>query len=340
LIKLDRDEEATALLDRQASIQMSGPGARASHHANLSTLAERRGDLDTARDHLLTALSISAQSGRRSAEASYHERLRDLAQKRNDFAAYIEHNTAQARIREEIYGRETTQRLALLEAERKAEMERQERERERALLYGALPKSVAERMLRGEKISGDHFEDAAILFADIVDFTRNTSDLHPGDVVTFLDELFASFDAICERHSVIKVKTIGDSYMCFKGDSSPLTNAEAVSAVAVEFLAHVSYITYPSTANTAPLRMRIGIHIGPATAGVLGTQRLQYDVWGDTVNVASRMESHGEPGRIHVSEAFADALKGEKAFEVVERGTIEIKGKGPMTTYWLEGIQA
>jgi len=335
LLGLHRYDDAKDMMQRHSLMAMDKPGTRAMHHANHAMLSTYLGDLETAREQWITALEIANEAGLRSAAADYHMQLRDLAQQRNDLAAYVEHNIEHARLAEEIRGKEATQKIAMMEAERKIEQVERERAKERALLYGALPKSVADRMIRGEKVSGDHFEAAAVLFADVADFTRNTSALHPSDVVTLLDELFAVVDAICEGHAVVKVKTIGDTYMCFKGDASPAENAQAIDAVALEIHAHVSIRTYPNTANHIPLRMRIGLHIGPATAGVLGTQRLQYDVWGDTVNVASRMESTGEPGRIHISASFAQALI-NAPYSIVPRGEVEIKGKGAMTTYWLE----
>jgi class 3 adenylate cyclase len=277
----------------------------------------------------------------------YHELLRDLAQKRNDFAGYIEHNKEHQRITEEIRGKEATQRLAMMEAERKMEGERRERDKERALLYGALPESVATRILRGEKVTGDHFEHAAVLFIDVASFTTHTATMQPGDVVLLLEDLFSRMDNICDQHGAVKIKTIGDSYMCFRGDGAEAENALSIARVALD-VARTPF-TWP---DGSPLIVRMGAHIGAATAGVIGTQRLQYDVWGDTVNVASRMESHGEPGRIHVSEVFATALRSvdggqwtvddnndsmtSDSMTLFKRGSISIKGKGPMTTYWLE----
>jgi adenylate cyclase len=154
--------------------------------------------------------------------------------------------------------------------------------------------------------------------------------------------IFNAIDAICTTHDVIKIKTIGDSYMCFRGDADASTNARSVARVALDVL-QVAPSVAPSVApgvafkwpNGETIRFRAGIHIGPATAGVIGTQRLQYDVWGDTVNVASRMESTGEPGRIHVSDAFAQHLAAD-ALTLIPRGLVDIKGKGAMQTYWLE----
>ena len=344
LIDIGQYENATDLLDRQSRMHMDNPAVRAAHSGNRAKIAEHMEDLDDARDHLVEALAIATETGLRSFAAETHKSLRDLAQKRNDFAGYIEHNNEFNRISEEIRGKDATQKMAMMEAERRLAAERREREKERALLYGALPKSVADRMIRGEDVTGDYFDQAAVLFFDVAGFTANTSDMPPTDVVKMLETIFRTIDGVCDAHSVIKVKTIGDSYMCFRGDADIATNATSVAHVALEVLQQE--FTWP---HGDPLRFRAGIHLGGATAGVIGTQRLQYDVWGDTVNIASRMESQGEPGRIQVSEAFASALRlvpgasSESHGTSLEpgtwnlelRGDVEIKGKGMMTTFWL-----
>jgi class 3 adenylate cyclase len=261
-----------------------------------------------------------------------------LAQKRNDFAGYIEHNNEYQRITEEVRGRDATLKMAMMEAERNMEGERREREKERALLYGALPESVANRMLRGEDVSGDHFDHASVMFLDVVGFTTNAHDLEPRVVTNVLDDVFNAIDEICATHNVTKIKTIGDAYLAvaFPHDDQSTEQNIASVALAIQQL----QFTWP---NESPLQFRIGLHSGPVVAGVIGKQRLQYDVWGDTVNTASRMESASEPGRIHISEAFATLMPAtsagdsfERPLQVMERGEIDIKGKGTMTTYWLE----
>ncbi len=336
LFRLERFDEAAAFLRRHGSMQVENPRSRITNSFHAATLAEHRNELDEAQRHLTAALMLSTEAGLRDTMAGSHDRLRDLAQKRNDFAAYIEHNNEYNRINEEIRGKEATQKLTMMEAQRTMDAAMRERDKERALLYGALPKSVADRMIRGEDVSGDHFDNAALMFIDIVGFTSHTSHMPPSNVVKLLENIFRTLDALCDEHNVVKIKTVGDSYMCFRGDADASTNALSVARVALAVLQH------PGTWPTGePLHVRIGIHIGPATAGVIGTQRLQYDLWGDTVNVASRMESTSEPGRIHISEALAKALN--KALEnalneahIVPRGTMDIKGKGMMQTYWLE----
>lgn len=334
--------EAAKLLDLQESMQMYSPAIRAEHMANRATLAEHHDNLNAARAYLEQARDIVAESGDLEYGAAYHLRLRDLAQKNNDFARYIEHNTEHHRMIEEIRGREVIQRMTMMEASRTMEAERRQRERERALLYGALPQSVADRMIRGERVTSDHFPLASVIFLDIVDFTTISDRIPPGHVVHLLEQIFSTLDGVCKIHGVTKIKTIGDCYMAVH-----FTDVHAATLCAVEMRSAMNalHVTMPtelgdtSWTNTIDeLHVRIGIHCGPVTAGVIGTERLQYDVWGDTVNVASRMESTGQAGCIHVSSEFAARISDNLPREIrlKPRGEIEVKGKGLMTTYWLE----
>jgi class 3 adenylate cyclase len=273
-----------------------------------------------------------------------------MALAHNDLASYVEHNNEFVRINDEINGKDTATRLAMQDAERKIESQRKEYEKQLAVLHATLPKDVADRVARGEIVS-DAFNHAAVLFADVVGFTTHSTAMTAREVAAILDQLFARFDDICKQHHVLKVKTIGDAYLCFKGDGTAEENASAIGSVALEILK--AGITWPSG---EPLTLRIGLHSGPVTAGVIGTERLQYDIWGDTVNTASRMESTSEAVRIHVSEAFAlllspgpshlrergasTAIRVSSQFPIPsslrERGALEIKGKGQMQTYWLD----
>jgi len=362
LLDLGDVDEARSLLEQQAGMPMEDPAVLAEHEANRARLTEHQGELTQAHEHLQRALEITSRAGLRARSIVHHKQLRDLAQKRNDFAGYIEHNTEYLRIIDEIRGKETTQRIAMMDAERRMEAERRERDKERALLYGALPESVATRMLRGEVVSGDHYESASVLFLDIVDFTSISDRISPGHVVLLLDRIFSVLDAVAEQHGVTKIKTIGDSYMAVvfdvEGSGVQESNSQLRAAnAALEMRRSISG-TLPDLPESLRehlpdrIQVRIGIHCGPVTAGVIGTKRLQYDVWGDTVNVASRMESTGEPGRIQVSAAFAEQLlllrsvaekegtansNSQQQQKLTERGEVSVKGKGLMTTYWLEG---
>ena len=340
-IELLNIELAETVMDKQAGLNLDNPAVRAQRHENHAAIEELNDSFDNAASHLNDALAIADTSGLRAQLSVYHLKLRDLAKKQNNFEAYIAHNEEHHRINNEIQGQETTRRLAMIEAQKVLEAERAEKEKHRELLYSTLPKSVADRMIRGEQVTSDHFEHACVLFTDIVGFTSHSSSMRPGDVVTMLATMFAVFDTLCEEHSVMKVKTIGDSYMCFKGDADATTNASSIAALALALKGACG-----TWSDGSPIQIRVGMHIGTATAGVIGTQRLQYDVWGDTVNVASRLESTSLPDRIHVSHEFVDACNKATTtsnnimpmppiITFATRGTTDIKGKGTMETYWL-----
>ncbi|RPI65225.1 MAG: hypothetical protein EHM43_12945, partial [Ignavibacteriae bacterium] len=212
---LDRQEvqEAAELLERQTGMALVDPTVHALHFQNKARILEHSGDLVGARESLQRALQIAASAGVREGEAEIRRRLRDLAQLLNDFDGYVEHSSAYQKITEEIRGREATQRLAIMEAEHRMVDERREREKERAVLYSTLPKDIADRIVRGEQVTGDHYDQAAVIFLDIVDFTTIAESLPPNIVVQLLEQIFTALDDVCTKHDVVKIKTIGDSYM-------------------------------------------------------------------------------------------------------------------------------
>ncbi|MFL6452098.1 MAG: adenylate/guanylate cyclase domain-containing protein [Bryobacteraceae bacterium] len=214
--------------------------------------------------------------------------------------------------------------------ERTAELARKNEESER-LLLNILPASIADRLKRGDRIIADACSATSILFADIVGFTDLSSRMPASEVVELLSDLISEFDRLAEKHGVQKIKTIGDAYMAVAGlpDARP-DHADAAIRLAMDML---DAVARRKTRDGRSLQLRIGINSGPVVAGVIGTHKFAYDIWGDAVNTASRMESHGEPGRVQVTEATYDLLKDEYAFE--SRGAIFVKGKGLMSTYLL-----
>jgi class 3 adenylate cyclase len=197
------------------------------------------------------------------------------------------------------------------------------------LLLNVLPPPIAERLKTGDGLIVDRFDDVSVLFADIVGFTAMSARTSPEALVTMLDELFTAFDRLAEQHGLEKIKTIGDCYMVVAGLPHPIP--EPAVAMTRMGLAMLDAIDAYARRTGHDLTIRIGIHTGSVVAGVIGRKKFIYDLWGDTVNTASRMESHGLPGRLHVS-AVTRAAIGER-FVVEGRGEIEIKGKGPMTTF-------
>ncbi len=302
--------------------------ARILQHLAHAKLQRLEGNIVDSHNHAEKALHLAEQHQIRGLAITCHEVLRDLAKQTMDFATFIKHSDAAQQISNETRGAEMARRLTLREAEQSIARERAETERHRTLLYSTLPKSVADRVLQGESVN-DSIEHGAIMFMDLVGFTAMSAAMSPNDVVALLSKIFTTCDGIISTNGLLKIKTIGDSYM------AAALEGEAVFAAATTAIALIIVMQQ----QFPDIQVRIGIHCGPVTAGVIGTERLQYDVWGDTVNVASRMESTGEPGRIHVSEAFADALRSAPYhnFTLTERGTIDVKGKGAMMTYWLEG---
>ncbi len=201
------------------------------------------------------------------------------------------------------------------------------------LLLNVLPRSIADRLKHTPGVIADRHDDVTVLFADIADFTPFAERTSPERVVGVLDEIFSAFDGITRRLGLEKIKTIGDAYMVVGGlpEARP-DHAEAVVELALEMQAEMARLREVSD---LALNLRIGIASGPVVAGVIGRHRFLYDLWGDTVNTASRMESHGVVGRIQVTEATTRLLPGRYRFE--DRGEIEVKGKGRVTAYLLVG---
>jgi class 3 adenylate cyclase len=208
-----------------------------------------------------------------------------------------------------------------------------ERAKSERLLLNVLPASVASRLKESEEVIADGYDAATVLFADIVGFTPLAQELAPAAAVDLLDRIFAGWDALAARYEVEKIKTIGDAYMVAAGlPGEREDHAEAIAGMALEMGGEAERC---AGERGLPLEVRIGIDTGPVVAGVIGRAKFTYDLWGDTVNTASRMESYGSPGAIQVTERAYERLRDR--FELRRRGTIEVKGKGPMTTYLLLG---
>ncbi|HAN73287.1 MAG TPA: PAS domain-containing protein [Planktothrix sp. UBA8407] len=229
--------------------------------------------------------------------------------------------------------------LRIFAARAGAELERkntdkalqESQERSEKLLLNILPKSIAERLKHDTSAIAEKFDEVTILFADIVGFTPLSTRIQPDELVNRLNQVFSVFDQLTEKHGLEKIKTIGDAYMVVGGLPIPKENhAESVAQIALDMQLAIANF---QTQYNEPLQIRIGINTGSVIAGVIGVKKFIYDLWGDAVNVASRMESSGLPGKIQVTEATYQRLKNSYVFE--KRGQIEVKGRGEMTTYWL-----
>ncbi|OIP70150.1 MAG: hypothetical protein AUK43_10490 [Oscillatoriales cyanobacterium CG2_30_40_61] len=212
---------------------------------------------------------------------------------------------------------------------------RLEKDKSEKLLLNILPLAIAEKLKKNQGCIADRFEETTILFADLTDFTGISSRCSPTQIVTILNEIFSEFDRLADKYELEKIKTIGDAYMVAGGIPIAKPNhATAIAEMALEMQQIIQTFRYN---DSQLLNLRIGINTGPVVAGVIGLKKFSYDLWGDAVNIASRMESQGLPGQIQVSHTTYEKIKHSYLLE--ERGLIVIKGKGEMRTYWLIGKQ-
>ncbi len=224
------------------------------------------------------------------------------------------------------------ERLQKAEFKARVELEAAQEMSER-LLRNILPEKIVERLKQQNAIVADSFEEVTVLFADLVGFTEFSAWISPTELVKLLNQIFSMFDELAARYEVEKIKTIGDAYMVVAGLPTP--RDDHAVALAEMALAMQEAVANFNRKHGYEVRIRIGMNTGPVVAGVIGLKKWAYDLWGDTVNTASRMESHGIPGAIQVTRATYDRLKDQYLFE--ERGPIPIKGKGEMNTYLLKG---
>lgn len=297
-------------------------------------------DVDKAEQHYLQALQLSKEINYKLRVYGAHHALSNLYKDREDWKAYAYHLAEYYRVEKEVKNEQLARQTQLLEYRRRQEEAERDRQLKLArfqeqekILYNILPAPIAERMLDGEKQIADYCDNVSVFFCDIVNFTGLSESISPAETVNVLNELFSEFDRIARKHGLEKIKTIGDAYMAVAGVPVPLNDhADRTAAFALDILEAMR--TYSQRTGNQ-LEVRIGLHCGNAVAGVIGESKFAYDLWGDTINTASRMETHGEPGKIHVSEDFKRATGQQFAFE--HRGEIDVKGKGKMKTYFLVG---
>ncbi len=211
-----------------------------------------------------------------------------------------------------------------------------EKERSENLLLNILPEETAQELKDHGKVKAKRYEQVTVLFTDFVGFTSYSQDLEPEELVASVDHYFSKFDEIVEQHGMEKIKTIGDAYMCVGGIPEPdESHVVKIIEVAFEFIRFLNESKSGIQENITPFDVRIGLNTGPVVAGVVGTKKFAYDIWGDTVNVASRMESNSEPGRINISEYTYELIKDK--FDCEDRGEIKVKNHGKMKMYFVKG---
>ena len=190
-------------------------------------------------------------------------------------------------------------------------------------------------MKDGSRTIADHFDSVSVIFADVVGFTTLTAKMAPGELVGLLNEFFSYFDSLVEKYGLEKIRTIGDNYMVAAGVPRPRNDhADALARMVLDM---IEYCSSRAIVADVPLQFRIGMNSGPTVAGVIGHKKFQYDLWGDAVNTASRMESHGVPGKIQVTRETYDLIKDDFVFTA--RSAVDVKGKGNMETWFLDGVR-
>jgi class 3 adenylate cyclase/Tfp pilus assembly protein PilF len=311
-------------------------------------------DPEKAEEFLLKAGALFEELGNKKYIYEFNKIVSDHYRSLERWKESDTHFRKYHKIEKEVLSEEAKKQAEQMEQRRKAEEAERDRqvnlarfqEREK-ILDNILPSQITERLIKGENPIADRAEHVSVFFSDIVGFTTLSRNTSAKDLVSGLNTLFIQYDALAKKHGLEKIKTIGDAYMAVCGVPIAMENhAERMAHFALDVQA--LFLSGVSIAGHS-VNVRIGLHCGEVVAGVIGEQKFAYDLWGDTVNTASRMESHGEPGKIHVSEEFMQAiaagidhdlslrpLSSFPSFQFVERGEMEIKGKGKMKTYFLE----
>jgi len=319
---------------RQTSCQLSfAPGVGMPGRIWLSQQSEWIDDVSTAPEQVFLRSQIAANVG---LKAAFGVPILADNQVLAVLIFYRDKNLeCQPRLLE-LVSAVATQLGALIQRKQAEESLRLQQKQTERLLLNILPKPIAERLQKEQKLIADHFDEVSVLFADLVGFTEFSARKTPTQLVEILNGIFCEFDRLSESHGLEKIKTIGDAYMVVGG--LPTAREDHGRAIALLALEMQSALTQFNLKIGESFQLRIGIHSGSVVAGIIGISKFSYDLWGDTVNVASRMESNGMPGKIQVTGATYERLKEQFIFE--ERGIIEVKGKGKMLTYWLIGEES
>jgi len=299
-------------------------------------------DINKALEFFEKGLKIAIESDDKRIQSITYQNIAELLKREKRWEEYSYHFEKFHELHSELNNtkvKEFVQQFNLErnEAEREKELaiERATAQERTKILENILPKEILNRLLQGETKIANYLENVGILFVDIVGFTQLSQSISPNELVDYLDIVFSHFDIICQRHSIEKIKTIGDAYFAVAGATLNVDNpCFHLSNAAIEMIEFEK--TLPLFLNNRSLNFRIGLHIGEVVAGIIGKNKFTFDLWGDAVNIASRMESSSEPGKIQITETFANYIKKYPEFSLIPRGEINIKGKGTMNTFWLE----
>lgn len=357
-VQLNLSDYADAVENYQKALAISQAiGRRSIVAGNLSNLGTVYAKPDfagysaaKAEEYLLKARDISEETGAKHHLYTVHKSLADLYETEKRWEDFAVHFKKFYELEKDVQNEEAKKQAKIIEQSRQAA----DREKKIAvanakhqateqLLHNVLPPSIAEKMLSGTTLIAEKLSNVSVLFADIVDFTILSQSVSPEELVEGLDRIFTAFDELAEKHGLEKIKTIGDAYMVVAGAPEPRADhAEAMAQMGIEMMEAIKQFRAITTGET--IRIRIGIHTGEVVAGVIGKKKFSFDLWGDAVNTAARMESHGEAGKIHVTSDFVHHLQSRftmaknTSHGIVfrQRKQINIKGKGMMRTYYLE----
>ncbi|MBI3257932.1 MAG: tetratricopeptide repeat protein [Ignavibacteriae bacterium] len=310
-------------------------------------------DINKSEEYLLLSNALSEELNIKHNLYENHKVLAELYKQSERWKESVYHSDEYHKFEKDVLNDEARKQaerfeyqLQNLEREKNLAIERARAQATNEILANILPMNITERLINGEKKIADSYENVSVMFVDIVGFTPLSAKLSAEELIDLLDIVFTRFDAICKKNGVEKIKTIGDAYLAVCGAPIHCENhAERITNTALEMLEE--FEIEQKFSIPVHINFRIGLHCGRVVAGIIGENKYLYDLWGDAVNTASRMESHGEAGKIHASEEFIKTLAGESSSKdslsrweragvrVLERGEMEIKGKGIMKTYYL-----
>lgn len=311
------------------NVEVEARSAIAETLSNLGGAYLNLNQYDNAEKNLYESLALAATIGSKRLDSQIFSLLYQLRKKQGDAAAALEYYEQHIEAANQVTNADIATQMANLKGTYDLEVKDKEKQAVEKILHNILPVSIANRIKNGEEKIIERFPDVSVLFADMVGFTTWSTDKSVDQVAEMLDKLFGMFDKLAQVNGVEKIKTIGDSYMCVAGLPEPCEDhAERLARMALNMQEAIK-----KEFADGKIKVRIGIHRGEVIAGIIGKNKYAFDLWGDTVNIASRMESHGQAERIQVSEEFMEVLKDKFQFE--DRGEIEIKGKDKHKTYFL-----